>query len=87
MNKRSTPKKTTSKSGSTTRSTAAKKAPAKRAAPTRSRKTAAVHLDGDARRAVIERLAYFRAEQRGFAQGGELDDWLEAEREVARMLD
>jgi hypothetical protein len=27
-------------------------------------------------------LAYTRAEQRGFAPGGELDDWLEAEREV-----
>jgi hypothetical protein len=27
-------------------------------------------------------LAYRRAEQRGFAPGGETDDWLEAEREV-----
>jgi hypothetical protein len=27
-------------------------------------------------------LAYRRAEQRGFAPGGEVDDWLEAEREV-----
>lgn len=27
-------------------------------------------------------LAYRRAEQRGFAPGGELEDWLEAEREV-----
>ena len=27
-------------------------------------------------------LAYRRAEQRGFAAGGEFDDWLEAEREV-----
>jgi hypothetical protein len=27
-------------------------------------------------------LAYRRAEQRGFAPGGEIDDWLEAEREV-----
>jgi hypothetical protein len=27
-------------------------------------------------------LAYRRAEQRGFAPGSEIDDWLEAEREV-----
>jgi hypothetical protein len=27
-------------------------------------------------------LAYRRAAQRGFAPGGEIDDWLEAEREV-----
>jgi hypothetical protein len=26
--------------------------------------------------------AYYRAERRGFAPGGELDDWLEAEREL-----
>jgi hypothetical protein len=30
----------------------------------------------------ISELAYRRAEQRGFAQGGEVEDWLEAEREV-----
>ncbi len=27
-------------------------------------------------------LAYRRAEQRGFVPGGEMEDWLEAEREV-----
>jgi len=27
--------------------------------------------------------AYYRAERRGFAPGGELEDWLEAEREVS----
>ena len=30
----------------------------------------------------ISDLAYRRAEQRGFAPGNEVDDWLEAEREV-----
>jgi hypothetical protein len=34
------------------------------------------------RRQRICDLAYRRAEQRGFAPGGETDDWLEAEREV-----
>jgi hypothetical protein len=36
----------------------------------------------DSREARIAEAAYWRAERRGFAPGGELDDWLEAEREV-----
>lgn len=34
--------------------------------------------------AIAER-AYFKALNRGFAPGFELDDWLEAEREVATL--
>jgi Protein of unknown function (DUF2934) len=34
---------------------------------------------------VAER-AYFRAEQRGFEPGGELEDWLAAEQEFAQHL-
>jgi hypothetical protein len=30
----------------------------------------------------IQERAYFKAQQRGFAPGHELEDWLEAEREV-----
>lgn len=30
-------------------------------------------------------IAYYKAERRGFATSGELDDWLEAEREVDRI--
>lgn len=30
-------------------------------------------------------IAYYKAERRGFANSGELDDWLEAEREVDRL--
>jgi hypothetical protein len=37
-----------------------------------------------ARRARIAIAAYYRAERRGFTPGRELDDWLEAEREVDR---
>ena len=36
----------------------------------------------DAQRAAIAELAYYRAERRGFAPGGELEDWLDAEAEV-----
>lgn len=44
-------------------------------------------IDAEARRMMIAQAAYFRAEKRGFAAGFALDDWLEAEREIARMLD
>jgi Protein of unknown function (DUF2934) len=44
-------------------------------------------LDSAERRELIARVAYFRAERRGFAPGGELEDWLEAEAEVGRLLD
>lgn len=36
------------------------------------------------RHAIIAEAAYYRAERRGFAPGQELDDWLQAEAEVAR---
>jgi hypothetical protein len=32
----------------------------------------------------IERAAYFLAEQRGFAEGDPLQDWLAAERQIAQ---
>jgi hypothetical protein len=35
--------------------------------------------------ARIAELAYSYAGKRGFAPGGELDDWLSAEREIARQ--
>lgn len=37
-----------------------------------------------ARRARIAIAAYYRAERRGFAPGREIEDWLEAERELDR---
>lgn len=36
--------------------------------------------------AAIAERAYFKAERRGFAPGGELEDWLAAEREIAALL-
>ena len=35
---------------------------------------------------LIAEAAYFRAQARGFAPGGELDDWLDAELEVDERL-
>jgi len=31
---------------------------------------------------MVAEAAYYRAEQRGFAPGNEMDDWLEAEQDV-----
>jgi hypothetical protein len=41
---------------------------------------------GDERRRMIEEVAYFRAERRGFVGGDPVADWLEAEAEVDRTL-
>ncbi len=38
------------------------------------------------RRKLIEEAAYYRAQQRHFLAGHELDDWLAAEAEVDRRL-
>ncbi|MBX5463102.1 MAG: DUF2934 domain-containing protein [Steroidobacteraceae bacterium] len=38
------------------------------------------------RRAMIAESAYLRAEKRGFAPGGEVEDWCEAEKEVDAFL-
>jgi hypothetical protein len=45
-----------------------------------------VAVDADERTRRIALAAYFRAEQRGFAPGCELEDWLEAARQVDREL-
>jgi hypothetical protein len=42
-------------------------------------------IHGDLR-ASIALAAYFRSEQRGFAPGYELEDWLAAEREVGQPV-
>jgi uncharacterized protein (DUF3084 family) len=39
------------------------------------------------RQSMIREAAYFRAERRGFVGGDPVNDWLEAEAEIDRMLD
>ena len=58
---------------------AVRKQPAKPAAPQNPKPA------GDLTRLIAE-AAYYRAEQRGFAPGHELDDWIAAEDEVRRTL-
>jgi len=40
----------------------------------------------DERRLMICEAAYYHAQQRGFAPGHEVEDWLAAEQEVERIL-
>jgi hypothetical protein len=39
-------------------------------------------IDVDKFREMIAKNAYYRAEKRGFEDGYELEDWLEAEQEI-----
>jgi hypothetical protein len=39
------------------------------------------NVDAPSQEEMIAVAAYFHAEQRGFAPGGEMDDWLQAEAE------
>lgn len=55
-------------------------------APATPGKASRITVSEDARRAMIEQAAYLRAERRGFAPGGEEEDWLAAEAEVDALL-
>lgn len=43
-------------------------------------------MAGEDRQRLIAEAAYFRAEQRGFTPGRELEDWLAAEIEIDALL-
>ena len=43
-------------------------------------------IDPDARQMMIAEAAYFLARRRGFAPGGELQDWLDAEAQIEASL-
>lgn len=47
-------------------------------------KSSVLAIDAGVRRAMTAEAAYYRAEQRGFVPGYELDDWLAAEAEIER---
>lgn len=67
---------------------AAEKAAPRRRAASETPAAAAAHItvSEEARRAMIEQAAYLRAERRGFAPGGEAEDWVAAEAEVDALL-
>ncbi|HEY6453839.1 MAG TPA: DUF2934 domain-containing protein [Steroidobacteraceae bacterium] len=48
--------------------------------------TVAATVSADERRGMIAKAAYLRGERRGFAPGGEADDWMAAEQEIDALL-
>jgi len=56
------------------------------AAKPRSRAKKSGSVTSEERTRLIAEAAYFKAAQRGFAEGGELDDWVEAEAEIDALL-
>jgi hypothetical protein len=72
-----------------TRKTVKTHTPAKTAGRPLRRRTAKANanpITPDERYQLIAEAAYFIAERRGFAPGSELEDWSEAEAEIARRL-
>jgi hypothetical protein len=77
----------TTREKSTTPATIRKRAPRKTTAKEAVESTSfASFVDPGKRMALIAEAAYFRAEKRGFAPGGEAADWLAAEAEVDAKL-
>lgn len=50
------------------------------------RKAATSDVPLEVRYGMIATAAYYKAEHRGFAPGGEMEDWLAAEAEVEYLL-
>ena len=51
------------------------------------KRTSAANIDNDEKnmhQVMITEAAYFMAEKRGFSAGHEMDDWLEAEKEIMK---
>ena len=68
----------------------ARKAPAKKVA-SKTNKSArpemlSVKIAPEQRWRLIATAAYLKAEKRGFASGGELQDWIEAEKEIDQLM-
>jgi hypothetical protein len=49
-------------------------------------RAASIEVSNEERYKLIAKAAYFRAEQRSFAPGYDLEDWLQAETEIERKL-
>ena len=80
--KPATPKPDTRASRAETKAAAPRKSTStQRAAPVATSNVRA-EMSPDETRRLIAEAAYFRAKQRGFAPGRELEDWIEAESEV-----
>jgi Protein of unknown function (DUF2934) len=63
-----------------------RRTPAKTPKPIKPESSARADLAPDELRQLISEAAYYRAKQRGFEPGHEIEDWVQAEAEVIRRL-
>jgi hypothetical protein len=68
------------------KTTKAEKPPVRAKSAKRAAKAPGLVINPGERHQMIALAAYYRAEQRGFMNGDPLQDWLEAEAEVAMRL-
>jgi hypothetical protein len=78
-------KKATKKTTVSTKKAPAKKV-AKKSTTTSKPHTSSIQISSEERWKMIAIAAYHKAENRGFAPGGELQDWAEAEQEVDELI-
>jgi hypothetical protein len=78
-------KKEVKKTAVSTKEAPAKKV-AKKSTSTSKPHTESITITSEERRKMIAVAAYHKAENRGFAPGGELQDWVESEQEIDELL-
>jgi hypothetical protein len=78
-------KKASSKTATGTKATPAKKV-TRKSTTTAKLNTPSLNITSEDRWKMIAVAAYHKAENRGFAPGGELQDWAEAEQEIDELL-
>ena len=80
-----TKKKVTKKKAVSTKKASTRKI-IKTATKTSKPDTSSINIAPEERWKIIAITAYHKAEKRGFAPGGELQDWDEAEKEVDKLI-
>ena len=80
-----TRKKVARKKAVITRKTSVKKVAKKSTAPPRSDRSS-INISPEDRWKMIAIAAYHKAEKREFAPGGELQDWIDAENEIDKLM-
>ena len=85
--KKTAKKKTAKKKTSSTKKTAAKKSSsAKKKTAARTEQPSRLAITPEERWKMIAIAAYHRAEKRNFAPGNDFQDWVEAEKEIDKLM-
>jgi hypothetical protein len=85
--RRKTPRKTGSTSKPDTQAAAPRRPTSEQRAAPLANSNARAEASPDEIRRLIEEAAYYRAAERGFEPGHELEDWVQAESEVMQRVE